>query len=77
MGIPEKPADESFFSPQYGYKDLDIKTQEYSDDPTPLSAHPGKVNEFISKHTDEEHQKKYAKKAGKKIFQILLRQFCN
>lgn len=75
--IPETPADKDYFAPQHGYNDIEVKTQEYGDEPTPLPAHKGKVNEFVSEKTDRDHQKKYAKKAGKKLFHILLRQFCH
>lgn len=77
MGIPEEPSNQDFLEPQYGYKDIDVKTQKYSDDPTPLSAEQGAASAFVSKHTDKEHQKKYAKKAGKKVFNILIRQLCH
>lgn len=76
MSIPDTPSNTGFLDPQYGYN-IDVKTHSYSDDPTPLSAKQGKMEEFFNKHTDDEHQKKYAKKAGKKLFKVLLNQVCH
>ncbi|CAK7905762.1 hypothetical protein CAAN1_14S03708 [[Candida] anglica] len=76
MKIPETPSEEGYFGPQQGYADISIKTQSYSDKPTPLAASQGKVGGFISEHTDREHQKKYAKEGGKKLFSILFNALC-
>lgn len=77
MSIPEKPSNDGFLEPQAGYKDLKVKTHQYKDKPTPLSSDQNKAYEFIANQTDKEHQKKYAKQAGKRIFNILLRNVCN
>lgn len=76
MSIPESPKNTGFFSPQQGYANVNIKTQKYSDKPTPLSAQQGKVNGFISEHTDKEHQKKYAKEGGRRLMSFLMNSVC-
>ncbi|KAK6202611.1 uncharacterized protein RJT21DRAFT_118685 [Scheffersomyces amazonensis] len=73
MSIPERPSNTDIFPVQHGYGDIKVNTHSYSDEPTPLAGHENKVNEFISDHTDREHQKKYAKE----IFGFLLRALCN
>ncbi|CUM66263.1 uncharacterized protein PRCAT00003924001 [Priceomyces carsonii] len=73
MSIPETPSEKGFFSPQHGYSDLKIKTQKYSDKPTPIFAEQGKVNDFIASHSDKSHKKKYAKS----IFNFIVKQMCN
>lgn len=72
MAIPETPADTGYFEPQAGYVDVNFKTHTYSDKPTPFSAKQGRALEFISSHTDREHQKKY----GKQIFTFLINFIC-
>lgn len=76
MSIPETPSETGFFKPQQGYGDIKVKTHKYSDDPTPISPDQGKASEFFHNQTDKEHQKKYAKEGGKKLFHFLLNTFC-
>lgn len=73
MSIPEQPKTPGPFKIQHGYDDIEIKTQKYSDEPTPLAGKQGKAAEFFNEKTDREHQKKY----GKKLFDFLLRFICN
>ncbi|EGV66076.1 hypothetical protein PSN45_003098 [Yamadazyma tenuis] len=77
MSIPEHPQNLGFLEAQQGYKDIQIKTHDYKDKPTPLNAKQNKASEFISNQTDKDHQKKYAKQVGRKIFDVLIRQVCN
>ncbi|ODV77371.1 uncharacterized protein CANTADRAFT_55771 [Suhomyces tanzawaensis NRRL Y-17324] len=77
MSIPEQPSDTSIFKPQHGYADLDHKTHEYSGDPTPFKPQQNKAADFFHDKTDKEHQKKYAKEGGKRLFGILQRILCN
>lgn len=76
MSIPEHPSEKGFFSPQQGYN-LKVKTQKYSDKPTPIAATQGKAAEFLHNQTDREHQKKYAKEGGKRLFQFIMNNFCH
>ncbi|KAI5966243.1 uncharacterized protein KGF55_000552 [Candida pseudojiufengensis] len=71
VDIPQEPKDTGFFKPQHGYSDINIKTQSYSNKPTPIKAHNNTASGFISEHTDSAHAKEYGKKGGKKLFDIL------
>lgn len=72
MGIPETPAEPGPFGAQHGYLDISFKTHTYSDKPTPFAAKQGRALEFVSTHTDREHQKKY----GKQVFSFLVNFIC-
>lgn len=72
MSIPEKPANTDYFPLQHGYTEVHVKTHKYSDKPTPFAAKQSKANEFISGHTDRDHQKKYAKS----LFNFLVNTLC-
>lgn len=74
--IPDQPSSTSTFPPQHGYADIDVKTHSYSDKPTPLKSDQSKFSEFIADKTNKEHQKKYAKEGGKRLFNFLLRTVC-
>ncbi|KAK6457798.1 uncharacterized protein RJT20DRAFT_139163 [Scheffersomyces xylosifermentans] len=63
MSIPEKPSNTDVFPAQHGYADISVKTQKYSDEPTPFKSKQNKASEFLADHSDKEHQKKYAKQA--------------
>lgn len=77
MSIPETPSDTGYFKPQHGYETINVKTHKYSGDPTPISPHQGKAAEFFQNQTDKDHQKKYAKEGGKRLFNFLVKSFCN
>ncbi|KAI3403871.2 hypothetical protein KGF56_003301 [Candida oxycetoniae] len=76
--ISKEPSNKDFFNPQYGYADVNVKTQQYSDKPTPILAHHNnKAAEYISDHADKEHAKKYAQSGGKRIFNMLIGFICH
>lgn len=77
MSIPETPSNTDFFHIQEGYKDIKVKTQKYLDEPTPIYVKQNAAASFLADHTDKEHQKKYAKTAGKRLFDFLMRTVCN
>lgn len=77
MSVPEKPSNTGFVEPQFGYKDLEVKTHKYKDSPTPYSGKQSKAGEFFASKTDKDHQKKYAKQIGRRLFDILIRQVCH
>lgn len=77
MLLPELPSKkDEFFAPQFGYKDIKVKTQKYSDKPTPIKAEQNAALGFIANHTDKKHQKEYAKKGGKRLIHFLVRLVC-
>lgn len=75
MGLPQQPSETGYFPPQHGY-DPKVKTHKYDGKPTPIKAEQGKASEFFANHTDKEHQKKYAKEGGKRLFKFLLNAVC-
>lgn len=75
--IPEQPSNPGPFDIQHGYNDIEIHTEKYDDEPTPLAGRQGKAKEFVNTHTDKEHQKKYAKEGAKRGFNLLTRFICN
>lgn len=70
--IPQTPQNTGFCNPQHGYADIEIKTINYSGNPTPFPREQGKINDFILSHTDSAHQKKYAKS----LFSFLVKTLC-
>ncbi|KAG2734111.1 hypothetical protein G9P44_003636 [Scheffersomyces stipitis] len=73
MSIPEHPSSVGPFPVQHGYADIQVHTEQYSDQPTPYEASQSKANEFLANHTDREHQKKYAKKGLQLLLNVLCR----
>lgn len=73
----EEPANPGPFKIQHGYDDIQVHTEKYSDEPTPLSGKQGKVREFLNTQTDKEHQKKYAKEGAKRGFNMLFQFLCH
>ncbi|GBL52016.1 hypothetical protein CAJCM15448_42900 [Candidozyma auris] len=65
ISIPEEPANPGPFKIQHGYDDIQVHTEKYSDEPTPLSGKQGK------------HQKKYAKEGAKRGFNMLFQFLCH
>jgi hypothetical protein len=55
---PDQPANPGPFPEQHGYNDLQIKTQNYSDDPSPLNPANAKGKSNIEKIYQDEKTKK-------------------
>jgi len=75
MGLPNKPSNSGYFTPQHGYSDITVKTHNYSGAPTPFVGKQMSAKEFFEDPTNRENQKELVKKGGKKLFHMFKNKF--